>query len=681
MSDVNDVTTPIMPQHRQPVALLALCHAQVTTDLVATCRLLQLLAQDSTVTHALALARRHLRPRYCCFLPGRIRSQLIDEVSQRLAAPAPDGSAPGAASDVCRLRVELCCYYGCSHQTALLNLLVTEGAGLEELELARSALLRLDKTLLCSALIRATALRRLTLRNIAADAILQVVGQACPILEELDISHSRQVTDAGLRSLFLQVELRDKLMPMTPPEGSSHRHSGLREPGTTCRGWGRLKILLRLFPWLRRDNDTKTKDQSFLLEYCEENNPLCKTLKLLNVANTSVTSAGILLVLHHVSGLQSLGDYGHMGRTLEIMDRARVASRNTNDHPRFKLTSARSQHTTHHRLELLARDCPELEHLTVFEPHHSASSLLLFPASLSTLHLLHVPPDSTWVSDLYCYLATPQGGNICDLTIRFAPGETFVSLDLGQIVRSCPNLCILCEDGADIDWNEDGIPESFSLTKLWSVQLGRTVSAKALTELIRRSPHLRLAHFFSCPDLTDNHVIQLATNYGLKSQPCDEVDPCRQAKGAKKLLPSELECFYIYEAPRATSAAVISLLASCDSLVRTGNLTNWGLTCDGLRWIYTTVLANNLELEVNTGSHWFYSQCFPAFNTLLNCLLSNKLVHLNSTCLPHTIHSVTSLSLQLWVPMYVKQEEVIGANKVQTYTSSCQGQQHHLRLV
>lgn len=59
-------------------------------------------------------------------------------------------------------------------QAALLRLLAAEGSGLLSLELARSALLRLDRGLLKSALTSATALRRLVLRNIAGDAVLQV---------------------------------------------------------------------------------------------------------------------------------------------------------------------------------------------------------------------------------------------------------------------------------------------------------------------------------------------------------------------------------------------------------------------------------------------------------------------------------------------------------------------------
>jgi len=46
-------------------------------------------------------------------------------------------------ADIRQLRVQLCCYYGCSHQTALLKLLAAEARGLTSLELVRPTLLRL----------------------------------------------------------------------------------------------------------------------------------------------------------------------------------------------------------------------------------------------------------------------------------------------------------------------------------------------------------------------------------------------------------------------------------------------------------------------------------------------------------------------------------------------------------
>jgi hypothetical protein len=49
------------------------------------------------------------------------------------------------------------------------------------------------------------------LKNIASDKILKTIGQSCSQLEILDVSHSSQVTDNGIKDLLLQVEIKDKL--------------------------------------------------------------------------------------------------------------------------------------------------------------------------------------------------------------------------------------------------------------------------------------------------------------------------------------------------------------------------------------------------------------------------------------------------------------------------------------
>lgn len=97
----------------------------------------------------------------------------------------------------------------------------------------------LDQNLLQSALQSATSLRQLILHNIASDSILGVIGRSCPNLTHLDVAHSRQVTDAGMRQLFLQIELRDK-----NPLASKYSHSLARR--NPLSAWSRLRNLFRL---------------------------------------------------------------------------------------------------------------------------------------------------------------------------------------------------------------------------------------------------------------------------------------------------------------------------------------------------------------------------------------------------------------------------------------------------
>lgn len=47
-----------------------------------------------------------------------------------------------------------------------------------------------------------TNLKHLILKNIASDTILKVIGTSCSQLEVLDISHSHQVTDNGIKNLL-----------------------------------------------------------------------------------------------------------------------------------------------------------------------------------------------------------------------------------------------------------------------------------------------------------------------------------------------------------------------------------------------------------------------------------------------------------------------------------------------
>ncbi|KAK2583718.1 hypothetical protein KPH14_009638 [Odynerus spinipes] len=248
-----------MPGHRQPNSLEGLSLGRVCQQLDGTCRRLQVLSQESSAAQVLAFAKQTIRPYYINALPARLRSQVIEETSRMLYGPSSDGSTliSGPAPlyllalllghDIKQLKVNLCCYYGCSHQTSLLKLLASEGIGLESLELARSALLRLDCKLLRSALLNMKNLLSLTLRNIASDAVLQVIGKACPKLVILDVACSRQVTDAGLKQLLLQVELRDKAPHTTTQEPTS---------------WSKLKTLLSRLKMKGSKSEKKEKQGS-----------------------------------------------------------------------------------------------------------------------------------------------------------------------------------------------------------------------------------------------------------------------------------------------------------------------------------------------------------------------------------------------------------------------------------
>lgn len=305
-----------MPGHRQLKlqSLKELSLGCVCRQLNRTCRYLQKLSEQSSTSHALTIAKRTIRPYFV--LPTCLRSHVIEETTKMLCHSLPDGThfliEPAflflltilLGPDIRQLKVYLCCYYGCSHQTSILKLLATEGIGLKSLELYRPTLLHLDCKLLYAALLNIKNLSTLILRNIANNAILRVIGKACPKLVFLDVACSKEVTNAGLKHLILQVELRDAILKVQEKR----------------RKWYKFpKSLIRKIRNFRRK-----ENQNVLLEYYESKNSLCDTLRVLNVGNTSVTAGGVMFVLQHVPQLESLGEYNCIERVVQMARREEV---------------------------------------------------------------------------------------------------------------------------------------------------------------------------------------------------------------------------------------------------------------------------------------------------------------------------------------------------------------------
>ena len=589
-----------MPGHRQPSSLETLSLQRVCRLLDSTCRKLQVLSQESSAAQVLAFAKQQFRPYYAQALTARLRSQVIEKTSRMLYEPSSDGSTliSGPAPlyllalllghDIRRLKVNLCCYYGCSHQTSLLKLLASEGTGLESLELARSALLRLDCKLLKSALVNMKNLQRLTLRNIASDSVLQVVGKACPRLVVLDVACSRQVTDSGLKQLLLHVEFKDRI-----PNNQRRRRG---ESPT----WSKLKGFLAKLKVRGGLSRSDKSDEQVLLDHCESRNYLCDTLKVINVANTGVTSAGVLMALMHVPQLESLAEYNHMGRVVEIMNRGVVDFKQP-----FNLVQARSCRTTSTRLELLAEACPRLEKMHISEPLHPPDALRLFPY-VTSLSVHGIPVQKEWLEGFYGYLRT-NGQNLRELDMRVDQSEIPLDIDLREILASCPNLRTFSKDGSNVVWSNTG-PDPAPLKYLTRVQLGRTVSALTITKILSLCPELTALHVHSCFDLTNEQLEKLLSepsNYTRTKCLSRRVESMPQPNS----LVRNLECFYIYEACRVSASTVLNMFKNCGKLRRIGNLANWGLDCEGVRTLRNTFAKANLDVDLCNGAHWFWSDC------------------------------------------------------------------------
>lgn len=568
-----------MPAHRQPSSLVVLSLGRVCEQLDGTCRRLQSLSQRSSTTQALAFAKRVIRPYYVNTLPTRLRSRVIEETSRILCLPLP--YEPHVVSepailfllsllldrDIKRLKVQLCCYYGCSYQTSLLELLASEGTGVESLHLFRYSLLRMDCNLLRSALSNMKNLTALTLRNIANDAMLRVIGKTCPKLVILDVACSREVTDAGLKQLLLHVEFRDKVLSV---------------PARECTNWSRLKRLLAR--WKMRSSKSEKRKRNVLLEYYESKNPLCHTLRVLNVADTCVTEAGVSLALLNITQLETLAEYKYIGHVVETVDTGRSP---------LNLIEAISCQTTPVQLKLLAQLCPKMRKLSIVEPWHYPGALRAFP-HLTSLSMRDIPATKEWLENLYNYLRV-HGQNLRELSLWITEeSKTSLQVDLKEILNSCPNLHTLVNDGAKIVWTEGCDPPP--LRYLRKIELGHTVDALTITKVFSLAPELTALHVHSCFDLTNQHLEKLLgpsvkSNNGEKSSECAL---------------SNLICFYIHEASKVSAITVLNMINSYKRLKQIGNLANWVLDYEN---VVITVARANLNVNLCSDPHWNWNNC------------------------------------------------------------------------
>ncbi|XP_032683175.1 uncharacterized protein LOC116849780 [Odontomachus brunneus] len=569
-----------MPAHRQPNSLVVLSLGRVCEQLDGTCRRLQSLSQRSTATQALAFAKRLIRPYYVNALPTRLRSRVIEETSRMLCLPVP--YEPHVVSepailfllsllldrDIKRLKVQLCCYYGCSYQTSLLELLASEGTGLESLHLFRYSLLRMDCNLLRTALSNMKNLTTLTLRNIANDAMLRVIGKTCPKLVVLDVACSREVTDIGLKQLLLHVEFRDKMLSV---------------PARECTSWSRLKRLLATWG-INNSKSEKKKKQNILLEYYESKNPLCHTLRVLNVADTCVTEAGVSLALLNITQLESLAEYKYIGHIVETVDIGRLS---------LSLTEAISCETTPVQLKLLAQLCPKIRKLSIAEPWHYPEALRVFP-HLTSLSMHNISATKEWLENLYNYLRV-HGQNLRELSLWItAEKETPLQMDLKEILSSCPNLHTLVNNGAKVTWTEGHDPPP--LRYLRKIELGHTVDALTITKVFSLVPELTVLHVHSCFDLTNQHFAKLLGS-PIKSN--------NNEKSNDGTL-SNLTCFYIHEASKVSAITVLNMINSYKRLRQIGNLANWVLDYES---VVITIARANLNVDLCSDPHWNWNNC------------------------------------------------------------------------
>lgn len=581
------------------------------------CQSLQsLLTLGASGSYVLEYAKRVLRPYYVNSLPGTIRSRMIDETWNHLYYDSINSAGLIQTPlylltillgpDVKKLRIRLCCYYGCSHQADLFKLLSSEGIGMESLELERTAILRLDSNLLRGALINMRNLRSLTMKNIADDSILASIGRACPNLVVLDVACSQQVTDRGLQHLLVKYRLTPKKESIkiaeraTETPNSKTLHSSGAGGGRRRRRkttWSRIKALLQK---LEMKDDKKEGKEEYLLDMKETRNPICDSLRFLNITKTRVTINGVLMLLSQAANLESLADYYPISSVTEINDRtvdrgvARV----------FRLREAYDSDTTFKRLQSLADACPRLEKLSIFHPRHPVIALRAF-SSLTSLTLDAIPSESLdWVESLNDYLRT-NGSNLQQLNLRAKKSNNNhnspLEFDLSKVFLNCPNLVSLTKEGSHVVWKNVNEPME-PLKRLKIIQLGNSVSANAIVKIFTLAPELTSLHAKSCNELTDRHFEFLFKNP--EHEASTLIGPNFQTN-SENCIAKNLTCFYIDEANQLTTKAVTKLLQSCNYLERIGNLDNWDLHCYEIELITEMAVKQNIHFKCSSVHHWY----------------------------------------------------------------------------
>ena len=226
-----------MVKHKQPPTLYALCHAWFCEHLAARVANSGRGGADGragtvgivggaplSCNQTLSAVRTKLRPFFVEHLPAVVRASVLEETSELLLQKSLGAAGVDCdygrsilylislllSKEVKRLKVTLCCYYGCRDMDGVLRTIKKNGNSLEHLELSRSSLLRMDPLLFRNVLTSATRLTSLVVRNICSDAMLKLIGTHCHLLEYLDIANSKQVSDAGIDWMSCQMQIRDK---------------------------------------------------------------------------------------------------------------------------------------------------------------------------------------------------------------------------------------------------------------------------------------------------------------------------------------------------------------------------------------------------------------------------------------------------------------------------------------
>lgn len=332
----------------------------------------------------------------------------------------------------------------------------------------------------------------------------------------------------------------------------------------------------------------KINDLSFLLEYCQKPTNLCSTLYTLNIANTSVTSHGILIALQNIPNLETLGEYCHIGKALELLDKCGISS------TKLQLTMANACRTTSTRLQVLCNTCTKLNRLTITEPLHSPLMLSQLPKTLTIINLQNVPTEQAWLDGLYKFLSGPQSQTLRELYLKFRRDNVALTIDLNVFLPRLINLNILSIDGVESTLQSRS--SNVTLGKLEKIQLSKTDNPNTLERLLEYTPNLKVFHVYTCLGLNSENFVELLNT--------KETNPVQQVS-------RNLNCMYINELPNGNINTVKHIMDMCPEINKIGNISNWCISQEEIKELNTWKHNNNYKLELHANSHWFCSECFP----------------------------------------------------------------------
>jgi len=629
-----------MVRHKQPPSLYTGTHNWVSRFIGD--RLVRS-GYDTPAQQTLSTVRIKLRPYFIEQLPSSLRTTLLEETAafllQKSSAVGVDCDYGRSVlyllyllltPDVKKLKVTLCCYYGCRDLESVLRCIKKNGTALEHLELARSSLLRMDHLQFRNVLSSATRLTSLVVRNICSDAMLKLIGANCASLQVLIIANSKQVTDLGVESLCCRVTVQDRGEDDKDKEQIQEESSGSTDDSVKmvplpalledefsrdtdslgCVGFPTWRSFRDRFQTcLKTPTAGLISNTEVMIEVKQILQPICSSLRTVDITDTSITNVGLHLLCRKIENLSSLGEYSISDsflRSLCVVSSLRM--------DKFPLITLHARKVSFTGMYNMVHVFSNIRSLTCWEPMFDIWDLSYFP-HLRQLTLIRVRYSELVLNSIIHYFEHCKGAKqlekIClefivqDQDIHDVPVLYIPEVDVSKIFHRCETLKVFTIEFKDslqatpsLGYSSYNNPRNItraSFQSLCHVQFGQMVQNSVVSVILANCPNLVNFHANHTPDLGDNNL--------------SEALPIALADTR-----SRLRCFYIYEAPLLTENSFYTILEAFPNLRQFGNLSRWAVNCEGIQQIVRSIRDNNLEVEILCGSHWFQSSCEKEIN-------------------------------------------------------------------